>query len=61
MTDKRIDRAAFASRFRKAVESSIAFAATMVRQTLPESWRFVIEPNASYDGNPLVNDEQFVS
>ena len=30
----------------------------MVRQALPEDSRFLIEPNQSYDGNPLVGDEQ---
>ena len=57
MSDERIDQAVFAKRFRKAVEADIAFAATMVRQPLPDSWQFLIEPNASYDGNPLVEDE----
>lgn len=58
MSDDRIDQTAFVGRFRMAVESSIGFAGSMVRQTLPNSWSFMIEPNASYDGNPLVDDEQ---
>lgn len=55
---KRIDPTAFTHRFRQAVDASVAFAATMVRQPLPASWRFLIEPNASYDGNPFVDAEQ---
>ena len=54
---KRIDQAVFALRFRKAVEYNIAFARTMVRQPVPDSWRFVIEQNASNDGNVRVEDE----
>jgi hypothetical protein len=57
MTDNGIDKAAFVQRFRKAVESAARFAVAMVRQPLPDSWRFLIEPNASYDGHPLVGDE----
>jgi hypothetical protein len=53
-----IERTAFARRFQEAAEASVAFAALMVRQALPPSRRFLIEPNASSDGNPLVDDER---
>ena len=57
MVDEHLDHEIFSSRFHKAVECDIAFARSMVRQSLPDSWRFLIEPNASYDENPLVDDE----
>jgi hypothetical protein len=56
--DQRIERDAFARQFREAVEASVAFAATMARQHLPASRCFLIEPNASFDENPLKDDEQ---
>jgi len=54
----RIERAAFERHFRAAVESSVAFAATMVRPSLPAARRFLIEPNASYDWQPLLEDQR---
>lgn len=54
----RIDAMAFARRFREAANSSVAFAATMVRQRLPASQRFLIEPNGSFDKNALADDEE---
>ena len=58
LNDGRIDRTAFAEHFAGAVDAAVAFAATIVRQRLPSSRRFLIEPNASFDDNPLRDDEQ---
>src|SRR5688500_9632866 len=57
MTEDRITATAFAQRFRDAVDTSVSFASTMVPQRLPESRRFFLEPNASFDGHPLVDDQ----
>lgn len=53
-----IDREAFARQFLAAVECSVPFAATMVRPILPPAWPFLIEPNASCDAFPLVDDQR---
>jgi hypothetical protein len=58
MGDHRIDQVAFAARFRKAVEASVGFARSMVRQNLSDSWAFFIQPNQSFDENPLVDDQR---
>jgi hypothetical protein len=57
MSEEFVNQAAFVLRFQKAVESNVRYAKSMVRHALPDSWRFFIKPNASYDGNPLVDDE----
>ena len=49
----RIDRAAFGQRFGESAEVAVSFAPTMVRQALAGSRRFLIEPSASSDGNPV--------
>ena len=53
-----IDREAFGRQFLAAVEISVSFAATMVRPVLPDARLFLIEPNASCDGHPLVDDQR---
>ena len=54
----RIDRDVFERQLLAAVEDSVAFAGTIVRSSLPAALRFLIEPNASYDWQPLVEDQR---
>ena len=56
--DEHLGREEFERHFRYAVDAAVAFAATLVRQPLPASRRFVIMPNASYDWHPLEDDQQ---
>ncbi|MBL8851813.1 MAG: hypothetical protein JNG89_19215 [Planctomycetaceae bacterium] len=52
-----MDRAIFRERLRQAAETAVEFARRHVHQQLPESKLFLVYPNQSYDGNPLVGDE----
>lgn len=45
--DTRIDRAAFAEQLSEATERTVTFAATMVRQRMPASRRYLIVPQAA--------------
>src|SRR5687768_17446855 len=53
-----VDRSELERRLVLAASQAIEFAATMVRQKLPLVQRFLIEPNQSYDGNPLEDDQE---
>jgi hypothetical protein len=53
-----IDENELYCRLEKAVNTAISFARTMVKQTLPDSSMILLQPNCSYDGNPLEDDEE---
>lgn len=53
-----MERAEFERRLREAAAHAQRFGQTFVQERLPESVRFRIELNASYDGNPLHPDER---
>ncbi len=53
-----MDKPLFADHFRRAHEAALSFAREMVVQHLPEARLFLIYPNQSYDGHPLVSDEE---
>lgn len=53
-----IDRDEFARRLREAARRAIDYARKMVKQTLPDQPVFQIQPNVSFDGNPLQGDEK---
>ena len=60
LCDRAIDRAAFAEQLREATDRAVTFAATMVRQPMPPSRRFLILPEAGgYPPDyPFKGDEQ---
>ena len=53
-----MDKPEFERRLVVAAGWAVEFAATMVYQELSPLQRFLIEPNCSYDGNPLEDDEE---
>ncbi|WP_165246667.1 hypothetical protein [Paludisphaera soli] len=52
-----MDGQEFASRLRLAADASVVFAREFVRETLPDETAFLVFPNQSCDGHPLVGDE----
>lgn len=53
-----MDRNQFAQRFAAAATQARSFAQSLVLESLPESLRFRVLLNSSYDGNPLHPDER---
>src|SRR5687767_7538830 len=53
-----MDRGTFEERLRVAAQRAVVFARQYVRQSLPDEVAFQLLPNRSYDGNPLVGDEE---
>lgn len=53
-----MDRQTFVQRFREAHGAAVSFARRFVVQELPEEKMFLLHLNQSYDGNPLVDDEE---
>ena len=52
-----MDKSEFAKLFHESSLACVAFARTYVMDHLPESTIYRLFPNASYDGNPLRQDE----
>lgn len=48
----------FKDNFLKALDGLIPFTQEFVINDLPSEVKFIIKPNSSYDGNPLVDDEE---
>ena len=53
-----MNRDTFAGRHNEAAIRAVRFARGHVRQQLPDTTVFRVCPNRSYDGNPLVADEE---
>jgi hypothetical protein len=53
-----MDEQTFAAHFRQAHALAITFTRQRVLQNLPDQRMFLLHPNQSYDGHPLVDDEQ---
>lgn len=52
------DRLTFAQHFLHAHDIALEFARRFVVQNLPYERRFHLIPNCSYDGNPLVGEQE---
>jgi hypothetical protein len=53
-----MDQDVFASRLLIATDVTVTFTRSIVTDILPDEVRFLIFPNQSYDGNPLVGDQE---
>ena len=53
-----MDKNVFHQNFDKAIEVVIPFSSRFVTNLLPSDYLLLVYPNMSYDGNPLVGDEQ---
>ena len=53
-----IDEPELLRRLEEAIRTAIGFSRSMVHQSLPDSALVLLEPNSSYDSNPLEDDEQ---
>jgi hypothetical protein len=53
-----MDRQAFEERFRRAARRARDFAQSFIEEPLPSELRFRLELNASFDGNPLRENER---
>jgi hypothetical protein len=52
-----MDRRTFESRLTESTNLAVEFARDFVFNLLPSHYRYLLFPNQSYDGNPLVEDE----
>ena len=53
-----MDRREFEDRLKEVGRQVVLFARQYVQQILPDEVAFLVLPNRSYDGNPLVGDEE---
>ena len=53
-----MDKNIFQNRLVEASEKAISWAREHVINPLPSSYLYLLYPNQSYDGNPLVGDEE---
>ena len=52
-----MERSLFEKNLREATRHCHECAASLVTDALPDSVRFIVRPNSSFDGNPLEGDE----
>jgi hypothetical protein len=52
-----VERDLFEERLRIVVDTAVDFARKHVLQFLPDKSAYLVYPNQSYDGNPLIEDE----
>jgi len=53
-----MDRTTFAGNLESAAKLLLPFTRSLISNALPDEVRFLVQPNATYDGNPLEDDEQ---
>jgi hypothetical protein len=53
-----MDRRAFMLNFNSAADKVVEFTRLYVTQSIPDDVVFRVYPNSSYDGNPLVGDQE---